>query len=160
LIYINAATGNDPDKVSIVKLLISATDGSEGAERAVAVAADLAKVADCKLLIVNVSAERLSLAELRLLDELRVSEGDALEEISRGILTKAVATARDHGVTNIETMSGAGDPAKVLIEIVNDKHADAIVVGRRGHGQLEGLLLGSVSQKLSCLAPCAVIVVP
>jgi nucleotide-binding universal stress UspA family protein len=143
-----------------MKLLISATDGSEGAERAVAVAADLAKVANCKLLIVNVSAEKLSPAELRLLDELRVSEGDALEEISQRILTKAMTTAREHGAANIETMSGAGDPAKVLIDIANNKHADAIVVGRRSHGQLEALLLGSVSQKLSCLAPCAVIVIP
>ena len=57
-------------------------------------------------------------------------------------------------------MTGGGDPAKVLIETVEREHADAIVVGRRGRGRLEGLLLGSVSQKLSCLAPCMVIVVP
>jgi len=57
-------------------------------------------------------------------------------------------------------IGGEGDPAKVLIETVEREHADAIVIGRRGRGQLTGLLLGSVSQKLSCLAPCMVIVVP
>ncbi len=143
-----------------MKFIIVATDGSEGAERAVAIAADLVKSINGKLLIVTVSEDNLSAAELGLLDRLRVPEGDALEEISQRILTKATAIARDHGAVNVETMGGAGDPAKVLIDIVNDRHADAIVVGRRGHGQLEGLLLGSVSQKLSCLAPCAVIVIP
>lgn len=143
-----------------MKLIISATDGSDGAERALTVAADLAKAANGELLIVNVSQDKLSSAELRLLERLRISEGDALDEISQRILAKAKAIAQDRGAMSIETMSGAGDPAKVLMEIADLKHADAIAVGRRGLGQLEGLLVGSVSQTLSSLAHCAVIIVP
>lgn len=143
-----------------MKPIMSATDGSEGAGRAVAVAADLVKSLNGKLLIVNVSEDELSGSEIRLLDRLRVTEGDALDQVSRGTLSKAKAVAQDHGVTNIETMTETDDPTKVLIEIANSKHADAIVVGRRGHGQLEALLLGSVSKKLASLAPCIVIIVP
>lgn len=143
-----------------MKVIIVGTDGSEGAERAVAVAADLVKSIDGKLLIVNVSRDEFSGAEIDLLDRLRVAEGNALEQISLGILTRAKAIAHDRGAADIETMSRAGDPVKLLMEIAGGEHADAIVVGRRGRGPLEGLLLGSVSQKLSRLAPCAVIVVP
>ena len=57
-------------------------------------------------------------------------------------------------------MSSAGDPAEALIKVAKDVHADAVVVGRRGLGQLKGLLLGSVSQKLASLAPCMAIIVP
>lgn len=159
LIYVNAHRSIRGIQFSM-KFILAATDGSDGAECAVAVAADLVKSIKGKLLIVNVSEDKLSGAECRQLDRLRVSEGDALQEISQRILAKARAIASDRGVVNVETMNGAGDPAKVLIEIANIKHADAIVVGRRAHGQLEGLLLGSVSQKLSCVAPCAVIVIP
>lgn len=142
------------------KLIIAATDGSEVANRALVVAAGLAKSNDAKLLIVNVSEIEFSNEEIDLLDRLHVTEGDALEQVSLGILTRAKAVAQNHGVANIQTMSGGGDPAKVLIEIAKREQADAIVVGRRGRGQLAGLLLGSVSQKLSCHAPCTVVVVP
>jgi nucleotide-binding universal stress UspA family protein len=47
-----------------------------------------------------------------------------------------------------------------LIDIAKDGPVDKIVVGRRGRGELAGLLLGSVSQKLVSLAPCAVVVAP
>lgn len=138
----------------------AATDGSEGSERGLAFAANLANSLSTKLLIVHISEDVFSSKELMLLEEERISEGDALEEVSRRVLTKARAIAQDHGMQHVETMSGGGDPTKVLIDIIKREHADAIVVGRRGRGQLKGLLLGSVSQKLTCLAPCAVIVVP
>ncbi len=83
-----------------------------------------------------------------------------MEQLSVGMLKRAEAVAHDHDATNIELMTGAGDPAEVLIDTAKRKHADAIVAGRRGRGRLAGLLLGSVSQKLTCLAPCPVIVVP
>jgi nucleotide-binding universal stress UspA family protein len=143
-----------------MKLIISATDGSEGAERAVGVAAEFARSFDAKLLIVHVSEDGLSSKQLMLLEQLRITEGDALDEISRRLLSEAREIAGRRGAADIRTVSGGGDPAKVLIDIVEREHADAIVVGRRGRGQLQGLLLGSVSQKLSCLAPCIVIIVP
>jgi nucleotide-binding universal stress UspA family protein len=48
----------------------------------------------------------------------------------------------------------------VIIDCIVSEKVDAVVVGRRGHGQLAGLLLGSVSQKLATLSPCPMIIVP
>jgi len=143
-----------------MKLIVSATDGSGGAERAVAVAAALAKATNAKLLIVHISSDDFTGEQIRLLGLLQVAEGDALEQISAQILLKAKTIAHDHGAIDIATMTGAGEPAKALMDILNDEHADAIVVERRGRGQLEGWLLGIVSQKLSCLAGCIVVIVP
>ena len=143
-----------------MKLIISATDGSESAERAVAVAAKLAKSVNAKLLIVYVDQHKFADKQIHLIDQYRLALGDVLEEFGRRILARATSIAQDHGATDVETMSGDGEPAEVVMDIAAREHVDAIVVGRRGRGRLEGLLLGSVSQKLSSLAQCIVIIVP
>ena len=40
------------------------------------------------------------------------------------------------------------------LEDEDGRKADLIVLGSRGRGRMEGLLLGSVSQKIAALAPC------
>lgn len=51
-----------------------------------------------------------------------------------------------------------GHPAKVLLDAVSP--ADLLVVGSRGHGELVGVLLGSISHHVVMHAECPVVVVP
>jgi len=139
--------------------IMGATDGSSGADRAVDVAAALAKAVGGDLSIVTV-AGNLSGEEMRLLTRSEGNIGDVLESLSAQILVAASERARRLGVATIKVQTAWGDPAEAVIESARREHADVIVVGRRGRGQLTGLLLGSVSQKLVSLAPCAVVVVP
>jgi nucleotide-binding universal stress UspA family protein len=136
-----------------------ATDGSHGAERAAAVAAELARATGSKLSIVTVGGNT-SGNDLADFGRSEGSIGDALEALSKQILLIAKETAQRAGVSDIQVQSGWGDPAEVIIEAARRDQADAIVMGRRGRGRLVGLLLGSVSQKVASLAPCSVIVVP
>lgn len=139
--------------------IMVATDGSEGADRAVDVAAELAKAFGGKLFIVTV-AGNLSGEETRELARAERNIGDALEGLSMQILTAAENRARRFGLTDVQLQIGWGDAAQSIIETAAREAADAIVLGRRGRGRLTGLLLGSVSQKVASLAPCTVIVVP
>jgi nucleotide-binding universal stress UspA family protein len=52
-----------------------------------------------------------------------------------------------------------GDPADEILKAIDREHADLIVMGARGLGALERLLLGSTSQKILNHAPCSVLVV-
>ena len=52
-----------------------------------------------------------------------------------------------------------GDPAGVLVDYAKAHAIDLIVMGRRGLGDLGGLLLGSVSHKVAQLASCACLTV-
>ena len=142
-----------------MKRILVATDGSDGGDRAVAFAAELAKQFGAKLSIITVSGDFSD----REIDKLAFSEKDiagALDSRATRILIDARECAQHIGVNDIDTHSAWGDPAETIIETATRIRADAIDVGRRGRGQLAGLLLGSVSQKVATLAPCAVMVVP
>lgn len=139
--------------------IVVATDGSADANRAVDVAAELAKAFGAKLFIVTV-AGNLSGEETQKLARIEENIGSALEALSMQIVTTAETRAQHFGVTNIQLHIDWGDAARSIIEIAAGEAADAIVLGRRGRGRLTGLPLGSVCQKVVSLAPCTVIVVP
>lgn len=139
--------------------IMVATDGSAGASRAVEAAAEIARALACKLLIVTV-ADRLLGEEVRQLPHTGVSTGDVLQALTARTLNTAEARARELGVQEVEARTSWGDVSQSLLEIAASNSTKMIVVGRRGRGQLAGLLLGSVSHKLVSLAPCPVVVVP
>jgi nucleotide-binding universal stress UspA family protein len=139
--------------------IMVATDGSGGADRAIDLAAELAKAMAGDLLIATVADSQLG-DEARQLARIEGNVGDVLEALTAKVLKDAEARARRLGVSRIALRTGSGDVVQSLIDIAAGNSVEMIVLGRRGRGQLAGLLLGSVSQKLVSLAPCAVAVVP
>lgn len=139
--------------------VLVATDGSPGADRAVDTAAKLARSTRADLVILTVGGN-VSGAELRRLADIEGDLSKVLKSEAQQILERAQKRVRRHGVKATKLQSAWGDPAQAIMDNVRREKADILVVGRRGHGQLSGLLLGSVSQKLASLAPCAVMVVP
>jgi len=142
--------------------ILVATDGSEGADRAVDYAAQLAKSRGVELVIVTVAGgfgmpDEISRAFTR-------TQHAWFEELVSSMSAQTLKKARERvhalGVTNVHLESRSGEAAQTIIDIAREKGADTIVVGKRGNGRVAGLLLGSVSQKLVSLAPVAVIVVP
>jgi len=136
-----------------------ATDGSKAANRAVDVAAEITRALAGDLLIATV-ADSILEEEARQLARAEGSVGDALEVLTTQTLKAAEDRARHLGITGIDLRSGSGEVAQSLMNIVTSSSVEMLVLGRRGRGQLAGLLLGSVSQKLVSLAPCPVVVVP
>ncbi|HTW85578.1 MAG TPA: universal stress protein [Candidatus Sulfotelmatobacter sp.] len=122
------------------------------ADRAVDVAAEVARRFDARLAIVDVVQpvphggpdERERQAELR---------GHRLHG------EEAVARAARHGVTASFALIEDGDAAHALVDAAHRIGADLIVVGRRHSGSLERKLLGSVSDTVLRLAQTPVLVV-
>jgi nucleotide-binding universal stress UspA family protein len=74
------------------------------------------------------------------------------------VLRAALERLAGGAAIETEALAVEGSPAQVLIEQSRD--AALLVVGSRGRGAAAGLLLGSVSQKLTQHAPCPLAVVP
>ena len=59
---------------------------------------------------------------------------------------------------NVETSVRGGAPADQIIRAADELEADLIVVGGRGKGAVEAIVLGSVAYRVLHHAPCPVLV--
>ena len=140
-----------------------ALDGSEPANRALAVAADLAVRYGATLHLVHVMLRPMVVsAELKEFARTeRVDLPVAVEMSAQGqsIVTAGRVSATGKGVHSVKTEVLTGDPAEQLLEYAREQAVDLVVVGRRGVGKIRGLLMGSVSWKVNSLAECPVLTV-
>jgi nucleotide-binding universal stress UspA family protein len=84
---------------------------------------------------------------------------DVLEHIGLDLLDAGEKIAREHGVENVSHILTNGEPIHCILRAMDDERVDLIVMGSRGLGDLEGLLIGSMSHKVSHLADCTVVTV-
>ncbi len=134
-------------------------DGSDHAAAALRIAAGLAKCCHAKLQIVHVpEVYGDAVAVGTEVVFMPMDEAD-IKARAEAALTEATEIAATAGQTDVTTHILRGATADAILAHANATHADLIVVGRRGFGPLRGLLLGSVSQKLSSHAACPVMTV-
>ncbi len=86
---------------------------------------------------------------------------DEIEEAIRAeaqrTVTEASTRVKRPGV-NVEAVVLRGRPATAIVDRARGMHADLAVVGSRGHGTIESMLLGSVSAEVADYAPSPVLV--
>ena len=138
------------------KNVIWATDGSDGADRALAHAKRLVAESGGKLTVVYCVEYTLP-GKGGGAYPIHANEGDIAEKIERQV---AELSTNGSGATLQRTRSRVGGAAHAIAELATEDHADLIVVGTRGHTPVAGLLLGGVTQRLLHIAPCPVLAVP
>ncbi|MEM6615687.1 MAG: universal stress protein [Pseudomonadota bacterium] len=82
-----------------------------------------------------------------------------LAEAGAAVLDGAQLDAEAAGVSLASSELVDGDPGHAIVNHAEKLGADLIIMGRRGLGDFAGLLVGSVTHKVSQLAPCAVLTV-
>lgn len=133
--------------------IVLALDGSDGAKKAIPVAAELAEKEEAKLVLAHVTeylaakgGELPQVGE----DEIRAEIEQQAEELSkRGIETEVQVAD-----------SVLGGPAHAIVDIADRTGGDLIVTGTRGHSSVAGVLLGSVAHRLLHIAKRPILAVP
>jgi nucleotide-binding universal stress UspA family protein len=139
--------------------VIVGVDGSDQSIRAANVAAALAQVHGARLHVVTV---------------VRPPEGwwgvvgspppaDALSrsmvDAQRTVLDRTLDRLDSEGI-EVTSAEEIGDPASALVDLAERMECDLLVVGRRGAGMVERLILGSVADRVAHDSPCPVLIVP
>ena len=83
---------------------------------------------------------------------------EVLEFVAAAILDHARELAAQTGTGEVETRVEQGDAAEEILATAKSEGADLIVMGHRGLGSLERMLLGSVSTKVCQLADCCALI--
>jgi nucleotide-binding universal stress UspA family protein len=138
------------------KHVMWATDGSEGADRALAHAKALAAEGGGSVTVVYCEEFMLP-GQGGGTFPVNVNEAEIQEKIERQV----AELASDGMVATLQkTRSPAGNAAHAIADLATEEQADVIVVGTRGRTPLTGLLLGGVTQRLLHITPCPVLAVP
>jgi nucleotide-binding universal stress UspA family protein len=148
--------------VSAYRTVVVGTDGSESSLRAVARAGALAGacgatlVIACAYLPTETDDREVSRAQDVLGDE-------AYQVVGSSPAGETVRTAAERagasGAGAVRTVSVAGSPVEVLVDVVRREQADLLVVGNRGLNSIKGRLLGSVPADATRRSACDVLVV-
>jgi nucleotide-binding universal stress UspA family protein len=140
-----------------IDLVLVPVDGSPGSERSLAYASLVAGATGARLVVVVAYDPPIAIRRKAGLLEVQ-HERTEMEQEASELAEEAVAllTARGHSARGIVVR---GDPAEAIIEIAERESPDLIVIGRRGLGRLNGLLVGSVSERVARHADTPVLLV-
>lgn len=151
------------------RCVVVGTDGSESSYRAVERAAQLARDAGARLLLVTAYQparpdEVAGDVDVLGAEAYKILGATPAEDALRFAADRArrggdSAGPAPDGRPVTESLAVPGDPVDVLLQVAAERRADLVVVGNRGLRGLAGRLLGSVPADVTRRAPCDVLVV-
>jgi nucleotide-binding universal stress UspA family protein len=132
--------------------IVLAVDGSEPAQRAVPVAADIASKYGSEVIAVHVLEQQLGRGGTIAFE----TTDEALE-----IAHHAAKSLKDAGVSARAVAESviSGRVAQEIMEVAATEDAGLIVMGSRGMSDWQGLLIGSVAHKVLHLCSVPVLIV-
>ena len=141
------------------RVVVVGVDGSTRSRHAATLAASIARRTGAKLHFVTVVSPPEGWWGIVGSPPTSAALGNTLSDAREMILESTIDELDLPGV-DYEAVEDMGDPARVLIDYAKNADANLMIVGKRGAGLIERMLLGSVANRILHDAPCPVLVVP
>ncbi len=134
------------------KSILVAIDGSATSTSALEIATELSEKFGAGLHLLHIVREMQVPLNPGLMEEyekLQRQRHDLLNSAGEQLLNQAKRVAESKGIDSVESDIGSGDPATAIVDYAAKNQIDLIVIGSRGLGRVESMLMGSVSRKVS-----------
>jgi nucleotide-binding universal stress UspA family protein len=141
------------------KAIVVGVDGSETSTRAAVIATEIARSRQAKLLLVTVVRPPEGWWGIGGAPPTPEALSAALVEGQQQVIKETEEHLSLDGM-EYETVEELGDPTSRLLAVAEDREAGLIVIGKRGAGLAERVMLGSVADRLCHHSPVPVMVVP
>jgi nucleotide-binding universal stress UspA family protein len=141
------------------KVIVVGVDGSEQSLHAAGTAASLAGTYKATLHVVTVVRPPEGWWGIVGSPPTPAALSESLTQAQHDALDAAVGGLDLDGIDYV-TSEEIGDPAHVLMAYAADAGADLLILGKRGAGLLERIVLGSVASRVAHHSPCPVMLVP
>ncbi|BFR47644.1 universal stress protein [Nitratidesulfovibrio sp. HK-II] len=139
--------------MQIRKILVP-VDGSDYSQRAAEYAADFAKLVGAEVVLLICRMSIPPILGQTAYDQARNSLVAQAEEV----LEPCRKLLRERGVPFADRVL-EGKVEVAIVDAADYERCDLIIMGSRGHSELEGLLLGSVTHRVLQMASCPVMVI-
>ena len=145
----------------MIKRILVPIDGSQHSKKALEFACDLALKYDAGLHLLHIVQAVAGEYTLVLGGAAVTIDADQekLKNAGADLMNAAQQVADEHGCRVANTHIEGGVPAQKILNYASHSKVDMIVMGNRGLSDLAGLLLGSVSHRVSHLAECTCVTV-
>jgi nucleotide-binding universal stress UspA family protein len=140
--------------------ILVAVDFSQTSDDALSVAAELSRTYDAAVHVLHVVPHVAP--SLYAMDEVGFDFSAYLRETMESVRLQLPALAARHQIdpAMLTTTVLHGGPADEIVRYAEAHAIDLIALGAHGHGFLDRLLIGSVAERVTRRAPCAILMVP
>jgi len=141
----------------MIKSILVPVDGSENSSKALSIAVDIAEKHEAELSVLFV-ASRETFGELQNFTDYEYNQCDesailaACEQMGKRMISRMIGEIKTSVMTKSIVLFG--NPVDRIVEYYKKKAFDMVVMGNRGLSNIKGMVMGSVSRKVSKLIDC------